>query len=208
MLPIIIKWVPRFILWTSRIKIVGLEQFYEEVDKRPSIVMLWHNRIAITPSFLGHYVKRTSTYTSFVSQSRDGEWLARLTESYPGGATIRVPKNDKHESLRKFIKALKKSVVLATPDGPTGPIYTMKPGVILAAQMSKAQIFSFAWSASKYWQLRSWDEMKIPKPFGKITIGFDTPFLVKPKKEASLAEQTQYAEERLRSFTKSLEQSN
>ncbi|MCH9632836.1 MAG: hypothetical protein S4CHLAM6_11790 [Chlamydiae bacterium] len=202
--PSFVKLIMRFILWTSKVELVGLEGFYEQVDQHPSIIMLWHNRVVLGPNFFGEYMEPSSNYTAYVSNSRDGEWLALATESYKNGFTIRVPKFDKHKSLREFIKTLKKSIVLITPDGPVGPAYQIKPGVIVAAQVAKAQIFPFSWSASKYWRFSSWDRMIIPKPFGKIVIGYGEPFFIDPKKEISISEKIKHAEERLTSFKEKL----
>lgn len=204
--PPMVKAILRVILWTNKIELVGMERFYEAVKKHPSIIMLWHNRVVLGPNFFGEYMDRTSNYTAYVSQSRDGEWLALATESYPNGYTIRVPKLDKYKSLREFIKTLEKSIVLITPDGPLGPKYKMKSGVIVAANISKAQIFPFSWSATKCWKLKSWDQMLIPKPFGKIVIGYGEPFFVSSLKEASLEEKTLFAEDKLKAFKKVLDQ--
>ena len=202
--PPLVKLAMRFILWTSKVEIIGLENFYKQVNKHPSIIMLWHNRIVLGPNFFGEYMEPTSNYTAYVSNSRDGEWLALATESYKNGYTIRVPKFDKHKSLREFIKTLKKSIVLITPDGPTGPAYKIKPGVIVAAQVSKAQIFPFSWSASKYWRLSTWDRLIIPKPFSKIVIGYGKPFFIDPSKELAASEKIKDAEERLSKFKEEL----
>lgn len=198
--PYLVRFFVRLILWTSRVELVGVEAYYQAVKKHPSIIFLWHNRIVLCPNFYGEYLDRSCNYTAYVSESRDGEWLALATESYPNGYTIRVPKRFKYESLRQFIKTLKKSVVLITPDGPRGPKYKMKPGVIFAAVSSKAQLFPFSWSASKTWQLKSWDGLKIPKPFGKIIIGFGEPFFLHDQKDLSLEEKSQIAEEKLEAF--------
>lgn len=204
--PPIVKTVLRLILWTNKVELVGLERFYKTVKKHPTIIMLWHNRVVLGPNFFGEYMERSSNYTAYVSQSRDGEWLALATESYPNGYTIRVPKLDKYKSLREFIKTLKKSIVLITPDGPLGPKYKVKSGVIVAANISRAQIFPFSWSASKCWRLKSWDQMMIPKPFGKIVIGYGEPFFVSDLKDTSLEEKTLFAEEKLMTFNTNLDE--
>lgn len=194
------KFIIRLVLWSSKLELVGIERFYETVKKHPTIIMLWHNRIFLCPNFFGEYMEPTSNYTAYVSKSRDGEWLALATESYKNGFTIRVPKFNKHTSLKEFVKTLKKSIVLITPDGPTGPVYKIKPGVIVAAQLAKAQIFPFSWSASKYWRIKSWDQMIIPKPFGKIVIGYGEPFFISSDPQMSLDAKTAEAEDKLNHF--------
>lgn len=198
--PALVIHLMRLVLKTCRIELIGVDNYLEKVKLRPSIIMLWHNRVALGPNFFGDYMPRDSNYTAYVSNSRDGEWLALTTEYYPNGYTIRVPKTGKHESLRQFIKTLKKSVLLITPDGPTGPRYKIKPGVIMAAKAADAQIFPFSWSASKYWRLRSWDKLIIPKPFSKIKIGYGEPFSIPKGKEISLEEKITFSEYQLSKF--------
>lgn len=201
--PFLVRFFMRLILWTNKVELVGIERYYQEVKKHPSIIVLWHNRVVLGPNFFGEYLNRSSNYTAYVSSSRDGEWLAVATESYPNGYTIRVPKRHKHESLRQFIKTLKKSVLLITPDGPRGPKYQMKPGVIFAASAAKAQLFPFSWSATKTWKLKSWDGLRIPKPFGRIIIGFGEPFFLNA--HSKLEDKTSYAEDCLHTFCKELD---
>ncbi|MCH9634398.1 MAG: hypothetical protein S4CHLAM7_11470 [Chlamydiae bacterium] len=204
--PSIVKTVLRCLLWTNKIELIGLDTYYSSVNQHPSIVMLWHNRVVLTPNYFGEFLKRTSNYTAYVSGSRDGEWLALATESYKNGFTIRVPKRNKHESLRAFIKTLKKSVLVITPDGPRGPKYKIKPGVILAASMTKAQIFPFSWSASKFWKFKSWDGLRIPKPFGKMVMGFGKPFFISDIQAENSDARVKGAEDYLSAFTRELDE--
>jgi lysophospholipid acyltransferase (LPLAT)-like uncharacterized protein len=199
-LPGLITMLLRFVLWTNKIEVIGLEQFYEKVKQHPSIIILWHNRVVLGPNFFGDFCAPTSNYTAYVSHSRDGEWLALAIESFKNGFTIRVPKRNKHESLRAFIKTLKTSILLITPDGPKGPKYKIKPGVIFAASTAKAQLFPFSWSASKYWQLKSWDKLKVPKPFGRIVIGLGEPFFLHTEENMTLEQKTLKAENTLNAF--------
>lgn len=203
-LPKTIWTILKLILWTNKVEIVGLERFNQKIKEHPSIIALWHNRVVLGPNFFGKYCSSSTNFTAYVSRSRDGEWLAQMTESFKNGYTIRVPKRNKHESLRTFIKTLKKSILLITPDGPRGPKYKIKPGVALAASTAKAQLFPFSWSASKTWQLKSWDKFKIPKPFGRIVIGFGEPFFLHSDKKTSLEEKTLLAEKKLNDFRQEL----
>ena len=54
--------------------------------------------------------------------------------------------------------------VAFTPDGPRGPKYRMKTGPVLLASLTGGKILPISVNASRYWQLRSWDNFQIPKP--------------------------------------------
>ena len=62
-----------------------------------------------------------------------------------------------------------------TPDGPRGPRYQCKPGALTAAEMTGAKVIGISWSASRFFQLGSWDKMVIPLPFSKIIVSLSDP---------------------------------
>lgn len=180
------KWCARIIFWTCRKEIQGLDNLLQTAKDHPCILMLWHNNLIIAPEVLYNYAN-TFVYSAFISNSRDGEPLAILAQSYRQGRALRVPHNQRHTALHAMISRLKeqKEIMVITPDGPRGPKHVVKPGVALAAKASGAHIVPFMWSASSLWRLNTWDAMKIPKPFSKITVNFGTPRLL----EEHLSEQ-------------------
>lgn len=172
----------KFILWallsTCRYEIKGLKTFVELAQKQPVILALWHNKLLIVGHFLTRHTPKF-IYKAFISKSRDGQILAAFTSSYKNGRTIRVPHHARNLALKSMIDSLKTTndVILFTPDGPRGPIYKIKPGIIMAAKESEATIIPLRWTSSRYWELRTWDKMKIPKPFSKIQISLGSPIL-------------------------------
>jgi lysophospholipid acyltransferase (LPLAT)-like uncharacterized protein len=68
--------------------------------------------------------------------------------------------------------------VVITPDGPRGPVYKLQPGIIKVAQMTGAPIVPVHTQCSAYWELRSWDGFRIPKPFSTITATFESSFTI------------------------------
>lgn len=135
--------------------------------------MLWHNRLLITGYVLSRFTKKLR-YAAFVSNSRDGRILADFVDSYSRARAIRVPHNSRGVALKNLITDLKnkREIILITPDGPRGPKYEVKPGVVKASEASDACTIPFSWSANKFWQLNTWDNLIIPKPFSKINILF------------------------------------
>jgi lysophospholipid acyltransferase (LPLAT)-like uncharacterized protein len=63
-------------------------------------------------------------------------------------------------------------------DGPTGPRRVVKPGAVDLARRSGHPILPLLAITPKPWILRSWDTMKIPKPFSKIYVGYGKPITV------------------------------
>jgi hypothetical protein len=180
----LMKFSLKCLLLTCRIRVAGLPNITKTAAKQKCILMLWHNRLALIPEVLTRFTKHLN-YTGFISNSRDGEPVAILTNSYKQGSTIRVPHDRRQEALQLMITQLKykKSIIVVTPDGPRGPIYQVKPGVILASQATQAHIVPFTWNATGYWQLKSWDKFMIPKPFSTIHVSFGTPLQSDPSSD-------------------------
>jgi lysophospholipid acyltransferase (LPLAT)-like uncharacterized protein len=61
-------------------------------------------------------------------------------------------------------------IVAVTNDGPKGPPRIAKAGSTSLALKYNVQIITITGSATKYWQMKSWDRFMLPKPFGKIQL--------------------------------------
>jgi lysophospholipid acyltransferase (LPLAT)-like uncharacterized protein len=168
----------RLILKTCKLKIQGLDHLTSTAKESPCILMLWHNRLVIVAEVL-HAFAPQFIYTAFISKSRDGDPLALLAESYKSGRALRVPHNARHRALNEMITLLKAGeIILITPDGPRGPRYAIKPGIVMAARQANAKIVPFSWYADDFWQLNTWDKMLVPKPFTTIHVTFGPPHTV------------------------------
>lgn len=169
----------RLLLWTCRVKIEGQEDFLQAAEKGACVLMFWHDRLALIGP-LGWRFGSHLAYAAFVSASRDGRLVNAICQSYPHCRIISVAHDGRHHALRELIQQLKErhEVLLITPDGPRGPRHKVKPGVALAARLAKVPVIPFSWSVSRYWQLRTWDQMLFPKPFSTIIARFGAPVIV------------------------------
>ena len=142
-------------------------------------VAMWHNRIfCMLPLF--HAKFRTNTVT-VSSRSKDGQVMADCVKHF-GIETIRGSSNkggrDKGgaAALILTIGALKSgNNICFTVDGPQGPKYKVKPGIIKASQKSGAKILPIAANMHSYWEVKSWDKLQIPKPFSKVEVVIGDP---------------------------------
>lgn len=175
---------------TCRVQIKGLESFCQLASTQKCILMLWHNRLAIVPSILYHYTSPDFQYAAVVSASRDGDILTRIVQSYKNGHIIQVPHLARYQALQTVIRHVKEqhSIVIITPDGPRGPRYEMKPGVALAALETQAHVVALNWEAKHYWELKTWDRLRVPKPFTTIQVSFEDSVCLNQFSHASLEE--------------------
>lgn len=173
-LALIGKYVTKVLFMSCKVEVEGLDSFIKIASKESCLLTLWHNRITVICEFFNRFLPDTD-YTVFLSKSRDGEAIAQLLSLYNGANQIRVPHNMRHIALKTMIDRLKtkKEIIIFTPDGPRGPCYKVKEGIILAAKEAKAHIVPFTWEANRYWQFKTWDQLRLPKPFStiKITLG-------------------------------------
>ena len=117
-----------------------------------------------------------------MSKSRDGEPIAHVIQKYAYGSCIRVAHDARHQALREAINYLNdtQGILLITPDGPKGPRYKVKPGAVLAAKKADAPLVAFTWEATRYWELKTWDKFRLPKPFSTIKMILSEPIYLDP----------------------------
>jgi len=163
----------KLVLKTCKIQVTGLEFLNKGILNGKCIVMLWHNRLTPVVHLL-KYLPQDVECAALISNSRDGEILTRLVGNSKL-KVIRVVHDSKHNALKDAIQSLnndKRTLLVITPDGPRGPRYVIKPGISMAAKIACAPIMPLSWSASNFWQLRTWDKLIIPKPFSRIIFHF------------------------------------
>ncbi|MBA3238560.1 MAG: DUF374 domain-containing protein, partial [Parachlamydiaceae bacterium] len=130
------KYGMKLLLSTCKMEVSGLHHLKQIGDKK-AILVLWHNRITIICEFFQNHLPKRK-YAAFLSKSRDGEPIARALALYPGASAIRVSHSMKHQALHAAIDYLnaENGLLVFTPDGPKGPCYKVKPGILYAAKES------------------------------------------------------------------------
>jgi len=180
-LAFVMKYLTKLIVATCRVEVSGAH--YLTQASGPAAIALWHNRLLLIAHFaiLAHPKRH---FCAIVSKSRDGEIVAQYAKSFKQGRTIRVPHDARKQALKTIIIRLKlnREIMIITPDGPRGPAFEVKRGIILAAQEAQATVIPFTWEATRCWHLKTWDRLMIPKPFSTLKVAFLAP-LKSPTKE-------------------------
>ena len=110
------------------------------------IVCFWHGRLLMMP-----FAKKGGGGKVLISRHRDGEFIARIIRFFNLGS-IRgsYRKEGSVSSLRTILQDLKRNIDVAiTPDGPKGPRYKVKQGIIELAKLSGKAIVPVSYGASK-----------------------------------------------------------
>lgn len=119
-----------------------------------------------------------------ISRSRDGEYMARYLKIM-GGIPVRG------SSSRGGLSALKEMAdylgaepgryAATVADGPQGPRYQARAGMISLAMKTGLPLIPLMWSAKRVWVLKNtWDRTMIPKPFAKIVLNAGPEFRYPP----------------------------
>ena len=152
---------------------------------QPVLYTLWHGRLLPLT-----WLHRGSDIASLISQSSDGEYIARVVERW-GYTTVRGSSSRGGSgALREMVKHTRAGRPIAiTPDGPRGPRQKLKPGVLTLAQLTGAPILPVSASATRAWWVDArWDLFLVPKPFATVYVRYADPVYVpRSANEAELA---------------------
>ena len=162
----------RMVMWFSKVERIGESKVDELPENQTGrIYVFWHNQQILMPN-----IKPEKNFHALVSSSRDGNymaWLVRLSGNTPvrGSSSKGGVK-----ALKQMMRLLRagKELAIAT-DGPRGPAFKVKPGVVQLAQSTGAPVIPVAYCASKKKQFSSWDKSFLPYFFGRIVIVFGDP---------------------------------
>lgn len=165
----VLAWVLRiYKLLFLRCRVIDFHDCIN-IDKLPYITVTWHNRLLFYP-LMFKKIFRLRTY-AMISPSRDGQYITDLAKQF-GVLSIRGSSRKRSAGvLNEAVAILNRFYnVSMTPDGPRGPKYKMSQGPVILASKTGYPILPISVNSSRYWQLRSWDNFQIPKPFCKLQL--------------------------------------
>ncbi|EMJ98893.1 MULTISPECIES: lysophospholipid acyltransferase family protein [unclassified Leptospira] len=176
---LILKFIYMTVRWTK----IHVPKKSEELllQKRGFVLALWHNQIPFIIDFTyKFYVKRYGLEViPMASQSKDGELITRVIAHFGMKPKRGSSKKGGAAALKALVQdARKGSISLITPDGPTGPVYTLKPGIVQLASMTGFPILSYFAKYDHYRIVQSWDRTPVPKLFSKAEFFISEPFYV------------------------------
>lgn len=174
----LLSWFLRLQRMTWRVRIEGrehLDRLYTNEDR--FLLCFWHGKYApIFPLLEGYEACVIST------QSERGNIIAEICKNF-GYRSAQIPDRPGHEALTLIRKALSKSRAGGLGvDGPLGPRYRVKSGVIRMASMLELKLLPVSVDSRRKIVLnKRWDRMEIPLPFTTVCLAFGKPIKVPPK---------------------------
>jgi lysophospholipid acyltransferase (LPLAT)-like uncharacterized protein len=200
LIPVFSLFVRLLFLSCRVVKLEGAEneKMAIEMPGGKIIYASWHQRL-----FYQVHRLRKRNVTVMISQSRDGEYIARLV-NWLGlkdvrGSSTRGGVDALKDITRKMRAGANGGMI---PDGPTGPPREVKIGTIILARMTGASVIPISWGADRCWVFNSWDRFMVPKPFAHISYCCGEPISVpRSAKAPEMEGYRKLLEERLNSMT-------
>jgi len=83
------------------------------------------------------------------------------------------------EAADQLVEYLRRGYsTLLMPDGPAGPPFVLKKGILHMSMQSGVPIVAMQFSASKFFELKTWDRKKWPYPFCRVKIKLGIPIQI------------------------------
>ena len=176
----VVIWIGYLIIWitgvTSRTVIRKSPEYVEsEKNNQKFIYALWHGRQLVLI-----WTHRKRNIQLLISQSKDGEYIAKITEKLGFGTVRGSSSRGGAKALVGMIRKLREGFDIAvTPDGPRGPMKEVKSGIILVAQKTGCPIIPMGSAAKREYLVKNWwDEFHIPYMFNKFAVYHGKPVYV------------------------------
>lgn len=165
-------------LWCASLRITqtGRERIDAMQDSgRLMVFPVWHDEI-----FGLIAVKRNLRVVTIVSQSQDGEYLARQLQALQIKAARGSSSRGAIGALLRAARIMKEERYngCISVDGPRGPRHVAKQGAVVLAFRAPAHIVPLRAFFKCAKIFRSWDRFQLPLPFSRVHIHFDEPYLV------------------------------
>jgi lysophospholipid acyltransferase (LPLAT)-like uncharacterized protein len=168
--------VARVVLATIRVRNLYLDRLSQARELgRPILYAFWHGRqLALFKA------NPEAVLTVMTSLSRDGEMQASICRRF-GLRVVRGSSSRRGFSgLMALGRRLKEGISVGMAvDGPRGPAFEAKSGIVVLARRSGSPIVPITASFGRSVQLRkAWDRFLIPLPFSRATVAYGEPILV------------------------------
>lgn len=157
---------------------VGCDDLFRTLRAGEGVLAaLWHNQALFMP-FLWRGSRGRAHV--FVSRSADGELIAALLRCF-GVRSIRG--SSSRGGTEAFLEAVRLSgdrskTFVLTPDGPRGPAFRVKEGVVQLAMRTEMPLYCLSVSYSRYKMFGSWDGFLLPFPFSRAYFSCSGPLVL------------------------------
>jgi len=164
-----------------RVRVEDDADFLTSGPSTECLFAFWHNRLFAMPLAFTLFYKNRKGAVGITSASGEGTLLTMIFEKF-GVRTVRGSSSRQGTAaLHTLIEKIEEGYdVIITPDGPRGPKYCLKPGLLFLAKKTGRPILPIMVEYSCCLRLGTWDRFMIPLPFSKVTFKSLPQFFVPP----------------------------
>lgn len=168
--------VPLARVWfgSCRVEVLN-ERLYQDyvLSDLPVVAGTWHRAALFFLYFFGKFQPMI-----MISQSKDGEMLAQYSAGF-GVIPVRGSSSRGGraalERMRQHLASGGKACATVL-DGPRGPAFVAKKGMIVLAKLAEAPLLPVMWSATRTLTLKnSWDKTVLPLPWSRVCVAVGEP---------------------------------
>ncbi len=163
-----------FALRTTRWSLEGHEHMAPHAAGAPVVVAFWHERLSMMPMLWVQARQSPEGRNArnrvhvLVSRHRDGQFIGAVVSRFALDVVLGSSSRGGAKSLRMLLNLLTSGDHIAiTPDGPRGPRRVAASGVAHLSALSGVPVLPCAAQTTRRWVLPTWDQMVVPKPFGR-----------------------------------------
>ena len=176
---IIISYVVQFLLnilfRSCRVKVYGEGNIINAINAdKPILLCSWHGRMM----FAIHYLRTHKIKIFAISSTHDdSETLSKILVRWKIGLIRGSSTSGWKNVIVTMMKKLKdpKTIIAITNDGPKGPPQIAKSGSLHMALKANATVLAMSGTATRFFELKTWDKFRLPKPFSIIHINISQP---------------------------------
>lgn len=179
LVPTLVSWYLRFVKFTSKVIVLNPENLdlAKKMGKHGNYALaVWHEHYPTSV-----LTELDSGLVTMASQSKDGSLAADTISKLGFTPTRGSSSRGGAKALQSMIEQIneKRLNSAITVDGPRGPSYVPKKGILVVSHECEAPVLCIqSISTRRFCISKSWDKTKIPKPFGRIYVAYGRPFQV------------------------------
>ncbi|MEW6097469.1 MAG: lysophospholipid acyltransferase family protein [bacterium] len=201
-IPLLVYLIAKLVNKTLRLKVIGEDNVKRlKQEGKKMIYAFWHGRQFMLVPYMGN--RQIAAMTSL---SREGEYHSKILKRFGYRVHRGSYTRGGVRGLLGLIKEIRAGYDTGfAVDGPTGPIYEPKEGIIFLAKKEDGYIVPLTASAKKKWIFKkAWDKFQLPYPFTQGIIIFGNPYHV--SKEKDTKQECKKLKEKLDAITKKAEE--
>lgn len=149
--------------------------FVSEIIHKDNVIgAFWHGELLMLP-FLYRYMakilskQRHKGCYVISSQHFDSQMMVSVYQLFGLKTLHGSSSKGGARALANAIRLLNDGYDMGlSPDGPKGPYHSIAGGIIAMSSKTKKRVMPMRIVYSRYWELKSWDKFRIPKPFSRI----------------------------------------